>query len=143
MSVEQMKCLQELGIELRPSVFHYYKIINIDNGKWHLTITDGDISGNATYKYIPAYTLQDVLDMLPLTISPKRLGLFEDKKYELRIKRMVFGSGKVMNAVVYENQDYIDWYVLCSEPSLMDAAYEMLLWCIKNGYIRTRKEVPK
>ena len=66
LDVQQMQHLQELGLKLKPSLVHYYKIINIDSSKWYLSVTTGDISeDNSTYQYIPAYTLQDVLDALP------------------------------------------------------------------------------
>ena len=60
LSIEQMQHLQELGLKLKPSFVHYYKIIKIDSGKWYLSVTTGDISEDSpTYQYIPAYTLQD------------------------------------------------------------------------------------
>ena len=63
LSIEQMQHLQELGLELKPSLMHYFQIINVCSGKWYLSLTMGDIiSENPTYRYIPAYTLQDVLE---------------------------------------------------------------------------------
>lgn len=52
---------------------------------------------------------------------------------------MVFDEGRVMYSVVYEKEDYIDWIVLYSEGVLIDAAYELLVWCIENGYVETNK----
>ena len=138
LDVQQMQHLQEMGLKLKPSLVHYYKIINIDSGKWYLSVTTGDISkDNPTYQYIPAYTLHDVLDALPIQIE---IPLHpECGKYELRIKRMVFNTGKVMHAVVYEKSDYINWFVLQSHEELIDAAYEMLCWAIENKFVETNK----
>lgn len=85
----------------------------------------------------PAYTLQDILDLLPNVIIPIEIN---PVKYELRIKRMVFRGGRIMYAVIYEEQDCINWYVLYSDSSLIDAAYEMLLWCIEHSYIIRKEE---
>ena len=52
---------------------------------------------------------------------------------------MVFNEYKVMYAVVYEQQDYIDWIVLYSDKVLIDAAYELLVWCIENKFVETNK----
>ena len=84
-----------------------------------------------------AYTLQDVLDALPLQVEIPFHP--ECGKYELRIKRMVFNTGKVMYAVVYEESDYINWFVLQSNKELIDAAYEMLCWAIENKFVETNK----
>ena len=80
LDVQHMQHLQELGLKLKHSLVHYYKIINIDSGKWYLSVTIGDISEDSpTYQYIPAYTLQDVLELLPKEIKPA------EKCYWLRI----------------------------------------------------------
>ena len=86
---------------------------------------------------LPAYTLQDVLDALPLQVEIPFHP--ECGKYELRIKRMVFNTGKVMHAVVYEESDYLNWFVLQSNKELIDAAYEMLCWAIDNKFVETNK----
>ena len=147
LSVEQMKHLQESGLELKETLLYWARYIDTrpraanHYGKWILVKGKGLASvGLAHWEYVPAYTLQDVLDLLPITISPLKNDKFEDKKYELRIKRMVFRENRIMYAVLYEKEDYIDWYVLYSDPSLIDAAYGMLCWCIGQGYIKTRKE---
>lgn len=62
----------------------------------------------------------------------------ETLTFELHIKRMVFDSKKIKYVVVYEEQYSPTWYVSQSEDNLIDAAYGILLWCIKYGYLESQ-----
>lgn len=150
LSVEQMQHLQELGLDISNASLYYYKQEGWEESYFMALACDVKEKGGLVYYYdsfsnkeyilnevIPAYTFQDVLDALPLQVErplhPER------GKYELRIKRMVFDNGRLMYAVVYEKEDYIDWFVMQSYETLIDAAYEMLVWCIKQGYVEMDK----
>ena len=133
LDVQQMQHLQELGLKLKPSLVHYYKIINIDSCKWYLSVTIGDISEDSpTYQYIPAYTLQDVLELLPKEIKPA------EKCYWLRID--------LVDECLYYYRDAIDLTERRGKvfsyygEELIDAAYNALCWCIEQGYVKTDKE---
>lgn len=133
LSIEQMQHLQELGLELKPSLMHYYKIINADSGKWYLSLTFGDISEDSpTYQYIPAYTLQDVLDALPEEVKYKR-------KYYI-IEMWKRDNEWTIGYLFFSADDTLDVLHLHDETnkSFIDAAYEMLCWCIENGHVNTK-----
>ena len=135
LDVQQMQHLQELGLELKPSFVHYFQIINVCSGKWYLSLTDGDISGNATYRYIPAYTLQDMLEMLPQEIKPA------EKRHWLRIDladECIYYYHETIDLM--ERRDKVFPYY---GEELIDAAYNALCWCIENGYVKTNKEDKK
>ena len=134
--IEQMQHLQELGLDTSNASASWYKPdMATEYIEMFGYLEENELVGNE--ESIPAYTLQDVLDMLPIQIE---IPLHpECGKFELRIKRMVFNTGKVMHAVVYEKSDYIDWFVLQSHEELIDAAYEMLCWVIEQGYVETNK----
>lgn len=140
LSIKQMQHLKDLGVDTsKASIFWRRRIRGLRGeevkGEWNLSFNTHIIGSNfETHETIPTFTLQDILDMLPICIE--KAGV----KYELRIKRMVFDSRKVMYAVLYEEQDYIDWYIMQSYENLLDSVYEMLLWCIQNGYVETKKE---
>ena len=135
LDVQQMQHLQELGMKMDYDTL--YRYVKFEDTDWLLKpFSDLNIIG-ISCKYIPAYTLQDVLDALPLQIE---IPLHPERgKYELRIKRFIFDKRRVMHAVLYEKDDYIDWFVMQSYETLIDAAYEMLVWCIENGYVETKK----
>lgn len=128
LDVHQMKHLQEFGLKLKPSLVHYYKIINIDSGKWYLSVTTGDISEDSpTYQYIPAYTLQDVLDLLPKSIGVEYI-------YDLCIFPESISYTQFIGGEINDNL-----FAVPINESLIDAAYSMLCWCIENGYLDTNK----
>ena len=135
LDVQQMQHLQKLGLELDYDTLYSY--VKFEDRDWLLKpSSDLNIIG-ISCKYIPAYTLQDVLDALPIQIEiPLYPGM---GKYELRIKRFVFDKRRVMHAVLYEKDDYIDWFVMQSYETLIDAAYEMLVWAIDNKFVETNK----
>lgn len=82
---------------------------------------------------IPVYTLADIIEMLPKQI--------EDRDgYQNYI--VIYHDGK-MWVVSYssEDEEYSEMgyqYHYESGIELIDAAYEMLCWCLKNKYIETK-----
>lgn len=117
LDVQQMQHLQELGLKLKETMLYWCRCVEMnqrlkcfDYGKWYLQKGNkSQIAGLSHWEFVPAYTLQDVLDVLPIQIEmPLHPGM---GKYELRIKRFVFDKMRVMHAVLYEKDDYIDWFV--------------------------------
>lgn len=133
LDVHQMKHLQELGLKLKPSLVHYYKIINIDSGKWYLSVTFGDISEDSpTYQYIPAYTLQDVLDALPKDISKDGCTWYASLYIDFENNRIAYGNTDRYGFEIYHE--------IMIEKDLIDAAYSMLCWAIENKFVETNKK---
>ena len=134
LSIEQMQHLQELGLKLKPSLVHYYKIINIDSGKWYLSVTTGDISEDSpTYQYIPAYTLQDVLDALPKYYHIANIGWTE-----LSIRVHTTKEWEIGYVYTDELSKYVYGCRILSKE-LIDAAYELFCWCVEWGFVETNK----
>ena len=81
---------------------------------------------------LPAYTLQDVLELLPKEIKPA------EKCYWLRID--------LADECLYYYRDAIDLTERRGKvfsyygEELIDAAYNALCWCIEQGYVKTDKE---
>ena len=129
LDVHQMQHLQELGLELKPSLVHYYKVIREDNGKWYLSLTIGDIlDGSPRYRYIPAYTLQDVLDALPDFIDEYCL-IIDMSFGVIRYDNLKRKDSPILKETYFNNED----------KYLIDAAYEILCWCVENGHVKTNK----
>lgn len=137
LSIEQMHHLQELGLDTSKSSFCRFPLaIGLsDDGFPILSEKEYIISERkyeSSFNY-PAFTLQDILDLLPKEMSDK-----DDDKFLLKVEyailRKVWYIGYYYYDVAFNDNGS------CSGENLIDAAYEMLCWCIENGYVETNKE---
>ena len=126
LDVQQMQHLQELGLELNYDTL--YRYVKFEDTDWLLKpFSDLNIIG-ISFKCIPAYTLQDVLDALPKMIYPfpvHKIG------FELWI-----GSGKIFYANMFNLEDVLK---VRYDKELIDAAYSLLCWAIENKFVETNK----
>ena len=122
LDVQQMQHLQELGLDTSNASMVWCKYDGEEEYS-HLLPKDEDVFERClAVKYIPAYTLQDVLDALPKVI---------DNKYKLCIEQ---AGGGTLWCVYYYASDTTELNQR-SDESLIDAAYRLLIWVIENGYI--------
>lgn len=108
LSIDQMKHLQELGLDTSKASMYWFDI--------------GEES-------IPTFTLYDILEELPYIIEDYFLFIQKDR-YTFTGKdcyRIYYGK-------VWKDRRLKD----IRRDSLLDATYEMLCWCIENGYIKTK-----
>lgn len=115
-----MKHLHELGLDTSKASMQY---IENNNGKqmcipkeiasYIKDVEDG-------YIICDALTLPDIIDLLPSTIEG----------CELEIHKV---------SVCYFDYESSRLLIYKVNQSLIDAAYEMLCWCIEKGYISTDK----
>lgn len=127
LSFEQMHHLQKLGLKLDYDAL--YRYVKFEDTDWLLKpFSDLNIIG-ISCKYIPAYTLQDVLDTLPEFIE----------EYCLIID-MSFGVIRYDNLTKRNNPILKETYFNDEDKYLIDAAYEMLVWCIENKYVEPGKK---
>ena len=128
-----MQHLQELGLDTSNASAFWCNPGR--HGDWSLEFTDscggGKIPQSNEYdEFHPAYTLQDVLDVLPESI------LKNDIQYWLSICRvsisiwMISYSDDVDLTTNLHHEEY---------ESLIDAAYSMLCWAIENKFVETNK----
>ena len=138
LDVKQMQRLEKLGVDTSKANFYWHRTKSLNNyeewDEWELhygvlKLARGFTTINC--EYVRTFTLQDILDLLPICI------IHEGENYELCIQRMYFNGGKIMHAVYYRLQYNVHWYVMQSYEELIDSAYEMLCWCIENGYKQT------
>lgn len=135
LDIEQMKHLQELGLDTSKASMCYV----VDDSKSYKPILC--VSGNeseyldAISYSVPAFTLQDTLSLLPKKITASEhqcsvqgdFFLYIDYEYP-EISYSVLDDwcpGLNELKTVYINKD----------TELIDAAYEMLCWCLENGYV--------
>ncbi len=128
-----MKHLKELGLDTSDASMHYQflptanSIINgIDEIEKEPCLFVSQ--PNMEHEY-PAYTLQDILGKLPVCLYDF------SKQYTMDIEP----TFDRFWCVSYEIDPY-DIFVLKSSGNLLDAAYDMLCWCIENGYVKVGME---
>jgi hypothetical protein len=126
LSVEQMKHLQELGLGTSDGSMCWCYALSYKNAKWELEIYEDVIDQKRDsnfWKTLPTYTLQDILDKLPTLI------IISSDFYKICIEP----SCGYWDIYYYKS----DATELISKKSenIIDAAYEMLCWCVENGYI--------
>ena len=108
LSIEQMNQLKELGIDVKP--------------KGTCLMYTSDSSDNYYLKYgestceddIKAFSLQDLIELLPIENIDVRRNCHE---------RWIMS---------YKNE------ISFKYEFLIDAAYQMLIWVIENGYLKTK-----
>ena len=77
------------------------------------------------FKYVPTYTLQEILGKLPDEIKINK------KTYRLHIDKNLIDY-------TYDEYDYWETEFSTSEGNMLDMAYEALSWVIKNGHLKTK-----
>lgn len=126
LSVGQIKHLQKIGIELRNTsmLLWYPQILDgIPNSVWDLSVwSESLFSEDNVY---PAYTLQDILDKLPCFIGNQ----------VLTIQKLADSY-----TCLYMEPYSRSMIKITESKELIDAAYDMLCWCIENGYVKVGKE---
>lgn len=121
-----MHHLKELGVDTSKAsmkwVNKYYNAYGDDFEKVPVSV---NLDTEYYQSFGCAFTLQDILDLLPKVITK------EENGYYLEMCR---------NGNTY----YITYYWLdhplveYKNEKFIDAAYEMLCWCIENGYLETK-----
>lgn len=142
LSIERMRHLQELGIELGKTLLYW--AISKDNnpraathyGKWILTKgNSAQVVGMTSWEFVPAFTLQDIIEELPkeLTLNSSSYNLIlsfsgENFRYEATTP---YGYDKI-HIEYFNSTGFLKRF----NVTLIDAAYNMLCWCAENGYLR-------
>lgn len=120
LDIKQMQHLQEMGLELPYPLLCWVYVSLLRKHELNLYRPE---YGN---KVVPACTLQDILSLLPPSIEA------QGKAFELEMSKesiwYVNYDGNEINYFLHEAE---------AKGSLCDAAYEMLCWCIENGYMKT------
>lgn len=131
LDIKKMQHLQELGLKLGETLLYWAREIATQPreanyyGKWIIVKGKGQVRVRMTrWEYVPAYTLQDVLELLPNSVNWNRL-LITFNGRECMFQYALYESDPI---VAFHNEETID------------AAYEMLCWCIENRYLKTEKE---
>ena len=130
LDVQQIQHLQELGLGLKETML-YWVVYEAGHENNFVTTKENAMEViDESCGMLPAYTLQDVLDALPEEITHKRKGYLIEmwkRDDEWTIGYLFFE----IEDVVHLHDD--------TNKSLIDAAYELLVWCIENKFVETNK----
>ena len=130
LSIEQMNRLKELGVDTSKASMCYiskYTSCDFDDGD-EIVVVCNDFNKKLHNEFGPAFTLQDIIELLPKSI------LINSVKHWFCVSQ---------NCLLTEFQVmYFDGYdsygVIKQNKSLLQAAYNMLIWVIENGYLKTK-----
>lgn len=134
LSTEQMCHLKELGVDtskasmlwIKPQEGAYFvHDPNLSDGEWLLSINVENDRVKALCEVVPTFTLQDIIDKLPCFIDTCVL---------------TFQKLASTYTCLYMEPYSRSILVLIENKELIDAAYDMLCWCIENGYIKKEDE---
>lgn len=116
---EQMEILIRLGVDVSNATFCWLKIYGENKDMIYF-------NQDFIYKYeilepFPAFSLQDLIDLLPEWIN----------EYWLSI-------GKY--GICYSDIRQVEIFSAFVDKELIDAVYMMVLWCIDKGYINLQDD---
>lgn len=126
--------LKRLGIDISSSGMCWCRPTGCKNEKYELEIHEDVINQKRDPRFweiIPALTLQDIIELLPRSIQPNpNVGTFYLNLY------YYYDLSYVVDYL--NNEGDGSYAATISDDSFIKAAYQMLLWCIENGYIEKK-----
>ena len=127
LSINQMQELKELGIDTSKASMCWLETFYTDRTK---KFEPEVCNENQRFDEwcLPAFTLQDILEILPREIKPFE-GCKSWKKVWLRL--LPYAGNRW--CVLYENPDEVFYRSNGENP--LEAAFNMLKWCKQNNYI--------
>lgn len=126
LDVKQMQHLKEMGMDLDYNTLFYY--VKFEDTDWLLKSFSNLRIIGISHIYIPAYTLQDVLDALPDFIDEYCL-IIDISFGNIRYDNLKRKDSPILKETYFNNED----------KCIIDAAYEMLCWCVESGHVETDK----
>lgn len=122
-----MQHLKKLGIDRRQASMCR---VTDKKGKIRLVIHSLQCYDNKKYvRVIPAFTAQDILDLLPIKITKD-----DGSKFYLNV---IFPNDDAWEITYSRLSSILESFF---HKNLLTVAYKMLCWCAENGYINTNKE---
>ena len=133
LSIEQMTKLKELGVDVEPNGldFMYSEVVPVECRLMYAeSVCEDDMK---------AFTLQDIIELLPKSISHKYEVL--SKTYEdtyVLVWDMEGGVVKYCDDIGCEREYTNHAIIHVNEIGVLESFYNMLLWVAENGYLKTK-----
>ena len=133
LSIDQMQRLKELGVDTSKANIYWARrshgssFNDNSEGEWFLSLQKEYIVYSFTsYGVVPTFTLQDIISMLPDSIDNNMLTIRKNAN---------------VVSVSYENLYTRSILSISQEDSLIKSSYEMLVWCLSYGIIKTNNKI--
>ena len=132
LSIEQMKRLKELGVDTSKASMCYiskYTSCDFDDGD-EIVVVCNDFNKKLHNEFGPAFTLQDIIELLPKQLPPDDFGY----------NCLLITPNVGLNGYVFHYEDNADGeiYKQIYSEDILQSAYEMLIWVVENGYLKTK-----
>lgn len=129
LSVVQMKHLEELGLDTSDASMHWQFLPTADSIINGTDETEKEPTlfvsqPNMKHEY-PAYTLHDILSKLPRYINDF------GATYKMCVEPLFSGPWAISYQIGISES-----FIFKVAGNLLDAAYDMLCWCVENGYFK-------
>ena len=132
LSIEQMSRLKELGVDINKASMCYiskYPSCDFDDGD-SIVVVSKDFNKRLYNEFGPAFTLQDIIELLQGTKS--FYFRKECENFYLKIEKF----SDTNYSISYENSDH--FIVGFSGSCLLTCTYNMLIWVAENGYLTSK-----
>ena len=141
LSIEQMTKLKELGVDTSKASMAIYNIYAGEEKEYDILSSNGAFSekqehdrfGYGIHNIVafdkkPVFTLQDIIELLPksILINSVKHWFCVSPNCLLTEFQVMYFAGHDSYGVIKQNK------------SLLQAAYNMLIWVIENGYLKTK-----
>lgn len=139
LSIKQMQHLKELGVDTSKGSAYWHRVVRMNTNEvvtnWFVSFSEpSQCLATMKVETISTFTFQDIWDLLPKELD---LEPFAHKWYlsvDYQHNRMTYAYFH-KRGVYYLTDPTFN----ISGQAILDVAYKMLCWCIKNGYIETKK----
>ena len=128
LSLEQMNKLKELGVDVSNASMCYISIYPYGDLSDGIVPVSKDFDKNFYNEFGDVFTLQDIIELLPDTIE-----VGKNNYYYLILQK----ETNAYYHCVYENLD-LEILHRYRSSTMIESAYQMLLWVIENGYLKTK-----
>ena len=125
LSIEQMNKLEELGVDVSNASMCYISIYPYGDLSDGIVPVGKDFNKNFYNEFGDVFTLQDIIELLPYSIYSNGKCYCITMIKTCSLYHFIYEN---VNGELYHTRNY---YILQS-------AYDMLLWVIENGYLKTK-----
>ena len=134
LSIEQMRKLKELGVDTSKASMCYiskYPSCDFDDGD-SIVVVSRDFNKRLYNEFGPAFTLQDLIELLPKQIiNCNEIYLLKIIPISNEVSYVQFNSQICADITKYPLR-------VKKSDSLFNSLFEMLIWVIANGYLKTK-----